>query len=230
MQAVNPTTLGTTGLRSYLLKQPDLHAKPSVSTFLDESTDTPKLDPTTVEGKAGNRVLNSKLIREALDAIRLAIENSSVAAVPKKQKKVDKPKPAPTPTITASDEEDQSALEDSDEDDVVVVAHGEDRDPEEEYSGSEDDEDDDLSPPPQPKPSTLKKVKAQPKPLPKAGSSTFLPSLSTGFTLGDNDDDDAAAGGYYSGSDSDLESSRRPKGSKAPSDRKNRRGQRARQA
>jgi hypothetical protein len=93
------------------------------------------------------------------------------------------------------------------------------------FSGSDSDEDAIAIKPPTKKPKskeTTKSTKAEAQPSKKLTSSTFLPSLSTGFTRGGSDDSDP---------DDDFgEGLEDIIGKGKPGERKNRRGQRARQA
>lgn len=150
-------------------------------------------------------------------ALRLSLGLAGGAPAPSKASvKTAKPvKPSSTPAATpapineASSEEEESEAEKADERSAV-----DDERPDGVYSGSESDEaSPPLERPRKPSPALAKRRKRSTADVEVKGS-TFLPSLSTGFTLGESD-----ASEY----ESDEEKGKLGKG-------KNRMGQRARQA
>jgi hypothetical protein len=187
-QAIDINLLATHTLSNLFTRSPTLKSQPGILDWL-ASHEAKKIDPTTPDGKAWNRVLSAKATREAVDSVTLKWQGGKVkgpsAAESRKRKrdeKGDEQKKAPKkmkPEGAASE-----SVESADEDDwggrLASASSSSDE--------GEDDREGDT-----------------------AISTTFLPSLSAGYTLGESDSDDDVI---------DDEP--------VAAERKNRRGQRAR--
>lgn len=156
-----------------------------------------KIDPEALEGRAWNRVLSGKGMREArTDAVRGIRVRLGLPVAPRPRPTTSKPRIEPTPPPEDEmivDVESDAPNDGYDTDGEPIVA----------------------GPSKRPRSPSLDQVDAPPA---KRRESAFLPSLSVGYTLGDSDAEE------WSGAEDE-----RRREEKA-STRKNRRGQRARQA
>lgn len=188
----------------------------------------PKLDPVTiVEGVVLGRLCNSnpvkvvmpKIMANAYDA--LGIESSKKSAPktakgPEVQFKHGPPSSGPDldPMEITEDEQDNTAELDSDSSSEQSARDGDVLASSEQGSSDDDSESDRVE---NPGPVRTKRDASSRlvSPPPTTGQTAFLPSLSMG--------------GYYSGSESSDEDDSKSHGAAQPQERKNRRGQRARQ-
>jgi hypothetical protein len=195
-QALDVNTLALHALWTLFSKTATLKSQPGISDWL-ESHEPNKIDPTTANGKAWNRVLSSKATREGVSSVGTKWENNGDGAADNRKRKrtedgEEKRKQAKKSKAEKAQSEGSKQMKLKKGVSKTVESTKDDGTSESLASDSPDGFEDDLH-------------------LPV--TTTFLPTLSTGFTLGESDADDT-----------DIEDE--PVGT----ERRNRRGQRARRA
>lgn len=189
----------------------------------------PKLDPVTpIEGIVLGRLFNSNPVKVALPRIMasaykaLGLEEptkgqpqTQKAPVLNQNSSSDGSPPVLDPMEITDDEEDNAAAEELDDSDEDLRQYEGMLASSEEDSGSDASDHEDTKPPEKPSKAKRHAPSLSVSPPPTTTQTAFLPALNMG--------------GYYSGSESSDEDEGKTRGPAKPKERKNRRGQRARQ-